>query len=321
MSGSLLRRVRVAEVERVANRIKRFRFVDIDNAPLSEFSGGSHISVVMHSGSRMMRNPYSLMGAPTDTSSYQISVLHCGGDSRGGSLFMHENVTVGSELEISKPLNLFPAAKLAKKHILIAGGIGITPFMSMMNELDGRRSDFELHYGVRSLDEGAYCKYLQSRYGSRVNLYRQDEGQMIPLGTILGEQKLGTHMYVCGPKPMIDWALQTAELLGWPAENVHSEQFSAPPPGSSFVVKLAKSGIEIPVKGYQSILEALEEHGVDAPFLCRGGACGQCETGVVACDGYIEHNDHFLTEPERVGGKKIMICMSRIQSGSITLDL
>jgi len=321
MSGSPLRRVRVAEVEPVANRIKRFRLVDIDNAPLSEFSGGSHISVIMHSGDRLMRNPYSLMSAPTDTSSYQISVLHCGDDSRGGSKFMHEKVSVGSELEISEPLNLFPPAKLAKKHVFVAGGIGITPFMSIMNELDSRRSDFELHYGVRSLDEGAYCKYLQSRYGSRVNVYRQDQGQMIPLESVLDGQRLGAHMYVCGPKPMIDWALQTAELLGWPAENVHSEQFSAPPLGKPFIVKLAKSGLEIPVKGHQSILEALEEHGVDAPFLCRGGACGQCETGVIACDGYIQHNDHFLTEPERVSGKKIMICMSRIQTGSITLDL
>ena len=94
--------------------------------------------------------------------------------SRGGSKFMHENVTAGTELEIGQPLNLFPPAKLAKKHVFVAGGIGITPFMSMMNELDGLHSDFELHYGVRSLEDGAYCKYLQSRYGSRVNVYRQD---------------------------------------------------------------------------------------------------------------------------------------------------
>jgi dimethylamine monooxygenase subunit B len=86
-------------------------------------------------------------------------------------------------------------------------------------------------------------------------------------------------------------------------------------------VKLARSGREIIVRGHQSILEALEEHGVDAPYLCRGGACGQCETGVVSCEGFIEHNDHFLSETEKAQGKKIMICMSRIQSGAITLDL
>jgi dimethylamine monooxygenase subunit B len=320
MSGQVLRRVRVAEIEQVAKRIRRFRLVDAEDAPLSEFSGGSHVSVVMHAPDRQIRNPYSLMGSPTDTSSYQISVLNCD-DSRGGSRFMHEGVSVGTELEIGEPLNLFPPVKVARKHVLIAGGIGITPFMSMMSELDALRSPFELHYGVRSLEEGAYCKYLQSRYGSRVNLYRQDLGQMLPLDAILDHQRLGTHMYVCGPKAMIDWALRTAKLAGWPDENVHWEQFAAPPSGNPFKVKLARSGREIIVRGHQSILEALEEHGVDAPYLCRGGACGQCETGVVSCEGFIEHNDHFLSETEKAQGKKIMICMSRIQSGAITLDL
>ena len=320
MSGNLLRRVRVAEAEPVANRIKRFRLVDTGNAPLSQFSGGSHISVVMRSGDRLMRNPYSLMSSPSDTSSYEISVLNVD-DSRGGSRFMHENVTAGSELEIGQPLNLFPALKTARKHVFIAGGIGITPFMSMMDELDGLHSDFELHYGVRSLEDAAYCRELQSRYGARVNIYRQDKGQLIPLTSVLSQQRLGAHMYVCGPKPMIDWALQTAMLLGWPSENLHSEQFSTPPPGKPFAVKLVRSGREIIVRGHQSILEALEQHGIDAPFLCRGGACGQCATSVLACDDFIEHNDHYLTEAEKVSGKKIMICMSRIQSGSITLDL
>jgi ferredoxin-NADP reductase len=320
MTTSPLRRVRVAEVERVANRIKRFRLVATDKQPLSEFSGGSHISVCMRSSDRLMRNPYSLMGSPADTSSYQISVLNVD-ESRGGSQFMHENVSVGSELEISEPLNLFPIEKRARKHVFVAGGIGITPFMSMMSELDLLRSGFELHYGVRSLDEGAYCKYLQSRYGSRVNIYRQDQGQLIPLESVLSDQRLGTHLYVCGPKPMIDWALQTAKLSGWPDENVHSEQFSTPPLGSPFVVELAKSGRKITVGGHQSILEALEQNGIDASFLCRGGACGQCETGVLSCDSHIEHNDHYLTNAEKVSGRKIMICMSRIQSGSIVLDL
>ena len=320
MSGQLLRRVRVAEVEPVANRIKRFRLVDSGNAPLPAFSGGSHISVVMRSGDRLMRNPYSLMSSPSDTSSYEISVLNVD-DSRGGSRFMHQNVTAGSELEIGQPLNLFPVQKTARKHVFVAGGIGITPFMSMMDELDALGSDFEMHYGVRSLHDGAYCNHLQSRYGSRVSIYRQDKGQLIPLGDVLSAQRLGSHMYVCGPKAMIDWALQTAKLSGWPDENVHFEQFSTPPAGRPFAVKLARSGREIIVRGHQSILEALEEHGIDAPFLCRGGACGQCETKVLACDDSIAHNDHYLTEAEKVSGRKIMICMSRIQTGSITLDL
>lgn len=316
---SFLRRVRVAEVEPVTSRIKRFRLVPIDGA-FSDFSGGSHVTVCMQAPDRLIRNPYSLMGRPSDTSSYQISVLKVD-DSRGGSHFMHDQVKVGTELEISEPLNLFPPAKLARKHILVAGGIGITPFMSMMGELEALGADFELHYGVRSFEEGAYCKLLGTRYGSRIHLYFQDKGQFVPLEQVLSEQPLGAHVYVCGPKPMIDWALRTATVAGWPDENIHSEQFTAPPIGKPFTAKLTRSARDIAVGGHQSILEAVEQAGIDAPFLCRGGACGQCETGVTSCDGYIEHNDHYLSEAEKASGKRIMICMSRISGDSITLDL
>jgi ferredoxin-NADP reductase len=321
MSASSLRRVRVAEIEPVANRIKRFRLVSADTgAALSEFSGGAHVTVCMPAPDRLIRNPYSLMSSPADTSSYEIGVLKVD-DSRGGSHFMHDNVRVGTELEISEPLNLFPPAKLARKHILVAGGIGITPFMSMMSELDALGADFELHYGVRSFEEGAFCRLLETRYGPRVHLYLQDKGQLVPLEQVLSKQPLGAHMYVCGPKPMIDWAIRTATLAGWPAENVHSEQFTAPPSGKPFLLKLARSAREITVGGHQSILEALEQNGIEAPFLCRGGACGQCETAVSACDGFIEHNDHYLTDAEKATGRKIMICVSRIAGQSITLDL
>lgn len=320
MTASFLRRVRVAEVEPITPRIKRFRLVDAENRPLPEFSGGSHVTVCMQAPDRLIRNPYSLMGSPFDPSSYQISVLKTE-DSRGGSRFMHENIQPGSELEISEPLNLFPPVKLARKHILVAGGIGITPFMSMMHELDALDQPFELHYGVRSEGEGAYSKLLGARYGDRIHIYPQDRGELVPLQRILNAQRLGTHMYVCGPKPMIDWALATARVLGWPEENLHFEQFSAPPAGKSFVVRLAKSNREITVGSHQSILEALEQNGVDAQFLCRGGACGQCETDVAACDGPIEHNDHYLSDAEKASGKKIMICVSRTQGDVITINL
>jgi ferredoxin len=138
---------------------------------------------------------------------------------------------------------------------------------------------------------------------------------------VLSTQALGSHLYVCGPKAMIDWAIRTATLAGWPVENIHSEQFSAPPPGKQFKIKLARSAREITVSSHQSILEALEQNGIDAPFLCRGGACGQCETGVTACDGFLEHNDHYLSDAEKAGGRKIMICVSRVSGDALTLDL
>ena len=119
---------------------------------------------------------------------------------------------------------------------------------------------------------------------------------------------------------MIDWALETAKLEGWPDENVHSEHFSVPTPGNPFVVKLATSGKEIHVGEHQSILEALEQAGVDAPYLCRGGACGQCITRITNTEGgAVHHNDHYLTDEEKKEGDRIATCVSRMDGGCLTL--
>lgn len=321
MTASASRRVRVAEVEAIADGVKRFKLVDTAGGPLPAFSAGSHVVVTMHDGNgHTWKNAYSLTSAPEDTSAYEIGVLRTE-ESRGGSHFMHDRVEPGTELQISEPLNLFPVVRLGRKHILVAGGIGITPFIAMMKELSARGDDFELHYGVRSLARGAFCQYLTETYGARVKIYRDDKGEAIPLAKILGGQPLGTHMYVCGPAPMINWALDVGRAAGWPAESLHSEKFAAPPPGSAFTVKLARSGRDIIVGAQQSILEALEENGIDPPYLCRGGACGQCETRVVSCAGTLQHNDDYLTDKEKASGEKVMICVSRASGGVLTLDL
>ena len=315
------RLVRVESIERVASQIKRFHFAPIDDAALPCFSAGAHVIVTMRKGDAVYRNPYSLMSSPLDPSRYSISVLRVA-ESRGGSVHMHENVEVGEVLEISDPLNLFPIAHTARKHILIAGGIGITPFIAMLAQFRNDKSHFELHYAVRSPEDGAYFKALEAEGLPGVRLYRSDRGERIALNAILQNQRLGTHVYVCGPQRMIDWALETAKLEGWPDENVHSEHFSVPTPGNPFVVKLATSGKEIHVGEHQSILEALEQAGVDAPYLCRGGACGQCITRITNTEGgAVHHNDHYLTDEEKKEGDRIATCVSRMDGGCLTLDL
>ncbi len=313
-------RVRVADVEAVADGVKRFKFVPLDGAPLPEFSGGAHTVVTMRDGDRVIRNPYSLMGSPYDPESYQISVLRTV-DSRGGSAFMHEKVKPGSEMTISQPMNLFPIDRRGRRHLLLAGGIGITPFMAMMKQLTIEDLPFELHYANRSVARGAYVGHLGSLYGHRIRTYTDDQGEALPLGRLLSSQPLGTHVYVCGPTGMIDWVLRSAREAGWPDENVHSERFLAPPSGKPFDVKLHRSKKTITVGQYQSVLEAVEAAGVDAPYLCRGGACGQCETAVVSCDGHLLHNDHYLTDEEKGSGKKMMICVSRIEGRGVELEL
>ena len=319
MSGGGSLKVRVAEIEPVAERIKRFRFVRTDGLPVPVFSGGAHIVVSMRDGGRLRRNPYSLMGSPAETGSYQISVLRTL-DSRGGSVFMHDRVEVGSELEISYPANLFPLDWRSKKHILLAGGIGITPVLAMADQLFANGQTFEIHYSMRGREQGAYWRQLQQRYGSRVHVTFDEDGGAMPLAKLLERQPLGSSLYVCGPGPMIDWALRLAGNMGWPAESLHSERFLAPPGGKSFAVELAVSGKLVAVAEHQSLLEAIEAAGVDAPYLCRGGACGQCETMVVRCDGTLIHNDHFLTDGEKASGKRIMPCVSRFEGKTLVLE-
>jgi ferredoxin-NADP reductase len=268
------------------------------------------------------RNPYSLMSSPDNPAFLEISVLRTE-ESRGGSHFMHDQVKEGDILSISQPVNLFPVAATGRKHIFIAGGIGITPFMAMMDALAARNGNFELHYGFRTRTHGAYWRELQERYGrSRVKTYCFAENrQMVDIDALLEHQPLGTHLYVCGPEAMIHFITDRARHAGWPVENVHSEQFLAPPSGQPFVVRLQKSKKEITVGEHQSILEALEANNVDANFLCRGGACGQCETSVCEAEGELLHNDHYLSEEERRSGKKIMICVSRFKGRELVLDL
>ena len=314
-------RVRVAQIRQVADTVKCFRFERIDGQPMPVFSGGAHVVVTMRDGDVLRRNPYSLMSSPLDTRGYEISVLRVE-NSRGGSHFLHDKLKLGGEVSLSQPVNLFSVDQRARKHLLFAGGIGITPFIAMMDQLHSAGQNFELHYAVRSRTHGAYWQKLLDCYGStRVKIYCDAEKLFIPVDALLQNQPLGTHLYVCGPKGMINGFTGKAKAQGWPEQNLHSEEFLAPPPGKPFQVKLAKSKNIIDVHSHQSILEAIEAAGIDAPYLCRGGACGQCETGVQSCRGVIEHHDHFLEPDEKAAGTKIMICVSRITGSDITLDL
>jgi ferredoxin-NADP reductase len=313
--------VRVAGITQVAAAVKTFRLERADGGPMPVFSGGSHVVVSMNDGGLLRRNPYSLMSAPDDTSAYQISVLRVA-NSRGGSHFLHDMVQAGDQLTISQPVNLFPVDHRGRKHILIAGGIGITPFLAMMEQFDRDNMAFELHYAIRSRDHGAFWKGLLERYGSRrIKIYCDEEKSLIPVARIVENQPLGTHLYVCGPSGMIDGVLLTALEAGWPRENLHAERFLAPPAGLPFKIMLERSGMSITVGEHQSILEAVEASGCDAPYMCRGGACGQCETAVLSCDGDIQHNDIYLSDEEKAAGGKIMICVSRFKGQQLVLQL
>lgn len=309
----------VTDVVTVNSLIKRFHFARPDGQPLPAFSGGAHIIIEMHDGDTVRRTPYSLMSSPAETGDYQVSIRR-DDEGRGGSLFMHNKVSKGMTMRISYPANLFSLDKRAPKQLLIAGGIGITPFLAQIKQMLGTNSVFELHYSARNAELAAYVPELRQAIDHRLHVYYDDQAQRIPFDTLLSSQPPGTHVYVCGPAPMIEHILTRAKTIGWPDTHVHSEHFAKAPPGEAFTVHLQQSNKTIEVAENQSMLEAIEAAGVDAPYLCRGGACGHCETAVMQCNGILLHEDHWLDEDERARGNKVMPCVSRFQGERLVLD-
>lgn len=310
----------VSDVVAVNDIIKRFEFRHLDGDALPAFSGGAHIVVEMHDGATRRKNAYSLMSSPFDRGAYAISVRRDDA-GRGGSKFMHEHVKPGMKMNISPPVNLLALDHRAKKHLMIAGGIGITPFIAQMTQADAMGAPFELHYTARSASQAAYMDHLKDRFGDNVVCYCDDDGGGLDLTGLLADQPLGTHVYVCGPKGMINAVIETATNLGWPAAHIHFEHFLSPPVGQAFSVHLARAGIDVTVGAEQSLLEAIEASGAPVRSMCRGGACGHCETAIVHCDGELRHNDHWLDDDQKASQKLIMPCVSRFCGTRLELDL
>ncbi|MGF1582905.1 MAG: PDR/VanB family oxidoreductase [Gemmataceae bacterium] len=312
--------VEVAEINQVTPLIKQFRFQPTYINTLPPFSGGSHIIVILQTPDREFRNPYSLISSPRNLSHYEIAVRRKE-DGRGGSVFLHDQLNVGSRLRVTSPLNFFPLVKLARKHLFVAGGVGITPFLTMIDDLRGTEVMWELHYATRSIEDAYYGLRLREKHGQRVHLYYDDAGHRINFLHILADQPLGTHVYTCGPLGMMNAVRREATAVGWSNSHIHSEEFKAPTVGVPFDAYLSKSKKLINVPSELSLLESIETAGVSVPNLCRGGVCGKCETNVLEVDGQLVHNDHWLTEAQKASGKKLMCCVSRLEGARLVLDI
>jgi ferredoxin-NADP reductase len=320
VSGEQTIDVVVKAIEQVTPLIKHFTLASPGGEMLPAFSGGSHVIVVMRGEARVHRNPYSLLSAPHNLQHYEIAVRRME-ESRGGSHYMHDQLKVGSRLEIAHPVNLFGLDKIARKHLMIAGGIGITPFLAQLEDLHGGSVPYELHYSVRSPEHAAFLGRLQARDLERVHMYYDSENQVIDFEALLSNQPLGTHIYVCGPAGFIGRVIDTARSCGWSGSHIHWEQFSAPPTGDVFEVYLGKSKKKVVVPQDSTLLEAIEAAGVDVPYLCRGGVCGFCQSTVTECDGELLHHDHFLSDAEKARGNTIMPCVSRARAKHLVLDI
>lgn len=312
----------VQRVRQEALEIKSFELAGTEG-PLPSFTPGSHIDV--HPAPGIVRQ-YSLVNGPGDTSTYRIAAkLELNG--RGGSIAMHEAIREGQTLTISAPRNNFKLIEGAQHTILIAGGIGITPLLSMLQHLDARGESFELQYFSRSIAHTAFHEWLsQQKLADRVGFHYALEPEAVRsyLRKHLWHRQDGAHLYICGPRPFMDLVEQTAATT-WPPESVHLEYFSADPealagPRGEFVVRCARSGGEYPVHAEESIVDALRRHGVNVEVSCEQGVCGTCLTGVL--EGEPDHRDVYLTDKEKQAGDRMTPCVSRAKSGGVlVLDL
>lgn len=312
--------VRVTRIEPVTPLIKRYTLEALDGGALPPFTGGSHIIVQLRDGSRQYNNAYSLMSSPHALGSYQIGVRR-ETPSNGGSAFLHDKVAEGDTLSITDPNNLFALDKTARHHVLIAGGIGITPFISQLHDLHQRGASYELHYAFRADEHGAFRDELAGLCGDHVHFHVDNKGQRLDLAGLLGGMEPGAHAYVCGPGPLIDAVRGAAQAVGVEPARVHVEQFAAPKPmGGAFTVVLAKSGKTVEVAAGESILNAIERDStVPVECLCREGVCGTCETRIL--EGEAEHADQYLSNAEKAAQKTMLICVSSAKGSRIVLDL
>ncbi|MEH3118128.1 MAG: PDR/VanB family oxidoreductase [Methylorubrum populi] len=308
---------RVADIETLSPTLKRFRFAREDGGRFPVAPPGAHVQVTLRGPERVWRNAYSLVTPPDQRDRYEIIVRRVA-TSRGGSHFLHDVLKAGDTVELSAPASLFPIASLARRHILIGGGIGLTPFLSYLPALRARGAAFELHQFCAE-DEAETFRNLLGDHEGTVEVHGSKDRSPPDLDSVLADRPLGTHVYACGPEGLMDAVAETALRLGWPACSIHRESFAPAAGGKPFDVHLAKSRRTIRVSAAQTLLEALETAGVEPPSLCRGGACGACLMPVL--DGEPEHRDHVLSQAEKAAGRMIATCVSRAKSESLVLDL
>lgn len=315
-------KVRVAARTDEALDICSFELVSADGKPLPAFSAGSHVDVAVAEG---LTRQYSLCNDPTESHRYQIAVLR-DANSRGGSAAMHDRLQVGDVVEISAPKNHFPLAHDAKRHLLLAGGIGVTPILCMAERLALTGAAFEMHYCTRSVERTAFrARIAGSRFASRVQFHHDDgdAAQKLDIAALLARPEPGTHLYVCGPKGFMDAVLGTARERGWLASQVHCEYFAAEQVAAdgdqAFEVQLASSGRIVVVPKDKTVVQALVEAGVEVLTSCEQGVCGTCLTRVL--EGVPDHRDLYLSAEEQAANDQFTPCCSRSRSARLVLDL
>ncbi|WP_344404493.1 PDR/VanB family oxidoreductase [Dactylosporangium fulvum] len=300
----------VSSIRSVAQRVVELTLEPIGADPLPDWSPGAHVDVELPGG--LIRS-YSLCGDPADRQ-WRLAVLR-EDDSRGGSAYVHERLVVGQTLSVTTPVNRFPLVT-AERYVFVAGGIGVTAILPMVVQACRAEIPWRLVYLGRSRSEMAYADRLEA-FGDSVQLWPKDSHGPADLDALVGLDRAAA-VYCCGPTRMIEQIERIGAAAGMP---VHREFFhnEASIEGDEFEVELDRTGITVTVGAGQTIVDALEQAGVDVVTSCREGTCGTCETYVL--EGVPDHRDRVLTPSERESNESMMICCSRSRTPLLVLDL
>lgn len=320
MESSLLQ-VRIARRVVEASDIVSLELVAPDGQALPAFSAGAHIDVEIRPG---LVRQYSLCNDPVESHRYLIAVLRDPA-SRGGSIAVHDELAEGQVIRISAPRNHFPLVQ-ARRSLLFAGGIGVTPILCMAEHLAQTGADFEMHYCARSADRAAFVERIAgSGFADRVHLHFDDgePAQKLDLAAVLDAADGDAHLYVCGPGGFIDFVTEGARSRNWSSERIHLEYFGGQKIDTSaddeFEIKLARSGRIVKVPAARTVVAALRTAGVNVEVSCEQGVCGTCMTRVL--EGVPDHRDHYFTDEEKAANDLFLPCCSRAKSKLLVLDL
>jgi len=314
MTARLIMKLRVDDVQASTPDVNVFALRHPRRTHLPAFTPGAHVDLRLPDG-RIRQ--YSLCGDPADLTAYRIAIKREDA-GRGASLWAHRALAPGATVLVSAPRNNFPLAAGASRHVLIAGGIGVTPFLAMVQQLRRDRADYVLHYCARS-SQAPVLSELQAICGERlVTHFAADPATPRFDPATLGDPDPGTHVYCCGPQRLTEAVRQAT--AHWPEAQVHfevfqvtlDENFKAEP----FDVALASTGETLRVPADRSALDVLRSHGLVLPSSCELGVCGACECGYRG--GVVIHRDSVLGVGARQD--RMMLCVSRARV-AITLDL
>lgn len=308
--------LRLTAVRYVARDTHVFEFSAPDGSTLPEAEPGAHITLSLPNG---LSRQYSLVHAGCALRHYEVGVKR-DPHSRGGSQYLHESLRVGTLLPVTPPHNNFPLREDAPLSVFFAGGIGVTPIVAMVERLAALGQRSQVYYACRAREEAAFLPELAPLCELHLHVDQEHQGRVLDLAARVAPLPRQTHLYCCGPVPML--AAFEAATADWPREQVHVEYFTAREAAATtggFTVELARSGREFQIPAGKSILQVLREAGLTVASSCEEGVCAVCETAVLA--GIPDHRDAILSEAERASNRTMMICCSGSKSERLVLDL